>query len=152
MIAILSDIHANLEALEAVLNDVAKFPVEAIYCLGDLVGYGPDPIPCLQAAMEWDLVLLGNHDVAALNPGNDLDGWSALAAKNSVLRARAQLQQHPRGAELSVFFWALRSQFSSRGNLFLHGSPRHPIHEYVFPEDIHNDKKMNALMSCFEKV
>ena len=152
MIAILSDIHANLEALEAVLADIAQFNIEAIYCLGDLVGYGPDPIPCLQAAMAWDLVLLGNHDIAALDTGNDLDGWGALAAKNSVIRARAQLQRHPLGAELSVFLWGLNSKFSDGGNLFVHGSPRHPVHEYVNAEDIYIDRKMEDLMSRFERI
>ena len=153
MIAILSDIHANLEALQAVLEDISKFPtVEAIYCLGDLVGYGPDPIPCVQMATQWDVVLVGNHDLAAVDPGNDLDGWGALAARTSVLGARAQLQQHSLGPELSVFLWGLRSEHTSGGNLFVHGSPRHPVHEYVNPEDIYNDKKMNAVMSRFENL
>jgi predicted phosphodiesterase len=65
MLAIVSDIHANLEALQAVLADIAQHPVEAIYCLGDTVGYGPNPRECLDVVMQWPLVLLGNFDLAA---------------------------------------------------------------------------------------
>ena len=53
MKALLSDIHGNLEALHAVLEDVSRHPVEAVYCLGDVVGYGPDPRGCLDLAMSW---------------------------------------------------------------------------------------------------
>ena len=62
----LSDTHANLEALEAVLADIAGRGVQAFYCLGDSLGYAPDPLPCLDRVMRMDLPLLGNHDAAVL--------------------------------------------------------------------------------------
>jgi len=65
MFAVLSDIHSNLEALTAVLDDVKKRGVKTIYCLGDVVGYGPNPRECLDLMIEktkW--CVLGNHDYA----------------------------------------------------------------------------------------
>jgi predicted phosphodiesterase len=62
MKAIISDIHGNLEALQAVLKDADLHGAEKIYCLGDLVGYGPNPRECVDLAMPWKVVLLGNHD------------------------------------------------------------------------------------------
>lgn len=150
MIAILSDIHANLEALEAVLADIERFPVEAIYCLGDIVGYGPDPIPCLQYAMKWPVVLLGNHEAAAR--GFDALEYGSPVWANSILRTRAQIRQHAQGADFTVFLWQLRSRFEQPGRLFVHGTPREPTNEYIFPEDIYNDKKMAVLTSLFDGI
>ena len=65
MIAIISDIHGNLEALQAVLADIKRHRATEIICLGDLIGYGPDPVPCVERAMEWSVCLLGNHEMFA---------------------------------------------------------------------------------------
>ncbi len=62
--AILSDIHGNLEALNAVLADIKSQDISQIYCLGDVIGYGPNPLDCLDLAMKFDVCLLGNHDQA----------------------------------------------------------------------------------------
>ena len=65
MFAVISDIHSNLEALTAVLADIKKRGIKLIYCLGDVVGYGPDPKPCLDLVIEktkW--CVMGNHDYA----------------------------------------------------------------------------------------
>ena len=61
-LAILSDIHGNLEALTAVLADIADRGIETIYCLGDVIGYGPNPRECMDLASKFHLCLLGNHD------------------------------------------------------------------------------------------
>ena len=66
MFAIISDIHSNLEALQAVLADIDSRGIKRIVCLGDVIGYGPNPAECIERAMEWDLTVLGNHDQAAL--------------------------------------------------------------------------------------
>ena len=65
MFAILSDIHSNLEALNAVLKDIKKRGIKTVYCLGDVIGYGPNPRECLDLIIEktqW--CVLGNHDFA----------------------------------------------------------------------------------------
>lgn len=61
--AIFSDVHANIDALEAVLADIEQFPVKGIFCLGDTVGYGPEPAVCVQRVMDTcAITVLGNHE------------------------------------------------------------------------------------------
>jgi predicted phosphodiesterase len=65
MFAVISDIHSNIEALTTVLGDIEKRQINTIYCLGDVVGYGPNPKECLDLIIErtkW--CVLGNHDYA----------------------------------------------------------------------------------------
>jgi len=67
MFAVISDIHSNLEALTTVLTDIEKRGIKIIYCLGDVIGYGPNPQECLDLIIErtkW--CVLGNHDYATL--------------------------------------------------------------------------------------
>ncbi|MCA9055952.1 MAG: metallophosphoesterase, partial [Planctomycetaceae bacterium] len=67
MKAIISDIHGNLEALDAVLADIRTHNVDEIYCLGDIIGYGPNPRECIDLVMEnCKITIIGNHDQAAL--------------------------------------------------------------------------------------
>lgn len=61
--ALISDIHGNIDALEAVLEDMKKFPVRAVLCLGDIIGYGPEPAACLDKVMDLCVVtVMGNHE------------------------------------------------------------------------------------------
>lgn len=84
-VAFISDIHANLEALDAVLQDIDRIKVDGIYCLGDLVGYGPDPLECLKKIKQLKLsgkllrMVCGNHDYAVAE--QDLDQFSSAARK-----------------------------------------------------------------------
>jgi predicted phosphodiesterase len=64
--AIISDIHANLEAFEAVLADIERQGVTDIACLGDFVGYGPNPKECIDLAFGFDIALIGNHELALM--------------------------------------------------------------------------------------
>src|SRR5260370_41511441 len=97
MWAILSDIHSNLEALQAVLADVdAQAPVERVLCLGDTVGYGPNPLECLDLVRRrCDVALLGNHDQAGLF---DPEDFGAPAAE-AVGRTRHVLEKADPAAE-----------------------------------------------------
>ena len=75
--ALISDIHGNLEALQAVLSDIASQNVDEILCLGDIVGYGPNPCECLDLVMKKTaLTIMGNHDQAALF---DPEGFNPVA-------------------------------------------------------------------------
>ncbi len=65
-LAIISDIHANLAAFEAVVADIEQQGVDEIYRLGDIIGYGPDPRDCLELAQGFPVNLLGNHEEAVL--------------------------------------------------------------------------------------
>lgn len=142
MWAAISDIHGNLEALEAVLADLAKHAVSRIYCLGDVLGYGPNPVECLEHATKWNMVLLGNHDQAAMfNP----DGFGA-NAERAILWTRGVLESS--GRDDLWDFLAARPRSHKEGEfLFVHGTPRNTLNEYLFPEDVHNDRKMKQIGS-----
>jgi diadenosine tetraphosphatase ApaH/serine/threonine PP2A family protein phosphatase len=158
MLAVLSDIHGNLEALRAVLEDARRNGVEAVYCLGDLVGYGPNPRECVDLAMRWCVVLLGNFDQAARSDPAALSP-TAVAATRSLVWSRAQLDApvpYAQAARDRLAFLANRPESHREGDsLFVHGSPRNPLHEYVYPEDIHNQRKMDRIFRlvgryCFQ--
>src|SRR6516225_1320981 len=86
--AIVSDIHGNLEALQAVLADIENHQAEAIYCLGDVVGYGPNPRECVDLIMQCQIVLLGNHDQGAMF---DPEGFNP-PAERAIFWTRSQLE------------------------------------------------------------
>ena len=161
--AIVSDIHGNLEALDAVLADIARRDITEIYCLGDVVGYGPSPRDCLDRMMNATVCLLGNHDQGALF---DPEGFSS-SAERAIFWTRSQFEQpiDPQRPddkalqELQLRRWEFlcqRPRAVRQGSfLFVHGSPRNPLTEYVFPEDIYNRRKMERLFSlvpqyCFQ--
>ena len=149
MIAILSDIHGNLEALDAVLADVKQRGVAAIYCLGDTTGYGPDSVECLRRIRDSAVVLRGNHDEAVVT--GEPDGFSE-SARRSVLFARSQFSTAPDGrrllAELAGRSPIVRDNFA----VYVHGSPRNPLYEYLFPEDVYNKAKLFTIGNRFETI
>lgn len=121
---IITDIHGNLPALQAVLEDAGK--VDAVWCLGDVVGYGPYPNECVQLIrLQPNLVcLLGNHDAASVGM-LDVDTFNPEARLSvnwtqSVLSADNQLYLRQRPLTQVVDNVTL-----------VHGSPRHPIYEYL---------------------
>lgn len=120
---ILSDIHANLLALRTVIQDAGDF--DAIWCLGDIVGYGPDPNDCVSLLREHELVCLaGNHDWAALNK---LD----LATFNADARMAATWTQRMLTQETRDFLLSLPSYLVKGAFTLAHGSPRQPVWEYI---------------------
>ena len=133
LIAVVSDIHGNWEALQAVLRDMAAFSPGRIYNLGDTVGYGPAPRACVQWARERCRVsLLGNHDAAAA-------GLLDLRWFNPV--AREALEWTARQLSTDERLWlATRPQLHRIEEpgclrvLLAHGTPREPVTEYVEPE------------------
>ncbi len=121
---IISDIHANLTALEAVLGDAGQF--DAVWCLGDLVGYGPDPNECIERIAQLPNLqcIIGNHDAAAVGK-IEVDAFNPEARK-TVLWTRERLT--PANQEYL-------NNLPERVNLELitlvHGSPYRPIWEYL---------------------
>ncbi len=123
-ILVISDIHANLLALEAVLRDAGNF--DAVWFLGDLVGYGPDPNECIALVRELPNLtrLLGNHDAAVMGM-IDADAFNA-EARVSVEWTRKRIT--PDNAR---FLKACTPKTSVHGVTLAHGSPRTPIWEYL---------------------
>jgi diadenosine tetraphosphatase ApaH/serine/threonine PP2A family protein phosphatase len=124
-VAIVSDIHANLHALEAVLESISQDAPDEIWCLGDLVGYGPRPNRCCALMAERaDHCLIGNHDLAALGR-LDLEEFSPDAAASAAWTAKA-LEKGPR-----AFLEQLEPKGERQGVGLFHASPRDPVWEYV---------------------
>ena len=151
MKAIISDIHSTLEALQAVLADIQTHNVTEIYCLGDVVGYGPNPRECVDLVMKCRLVLLGNHDQGAMF---DPDGFNQ-PAERAIFWTRDQLEAPSENRPLKERRWEFLAerprQVREDGMLFVHGSARNPLNEYVFPEDIYNQRKMERIFALVER-
>lgn len=149
--ALISDIHGNLEALEAVLKDIGTVSVDEIYCLGDIIGYGPNPCECLDLVMNrCKATILGNHDQAALF---DPDGFNPMALQ-AIYWTRDQLDNGG-GMPIAVnkrwdFLGELPRQIDEGEFMFVHGSPRDPTNEYVFPEYVFDQRKMEILFGKVE--
>ena len=125
-VAVISDIHGNLHALEAVLAEIAREQPDALWCLGDHVGYGPRPNECCESVRaRADLSLAGNHDLLALgktvleydfNPdAADAGRWTRSVLDTESIRYLDGLEPSARTAEAELF----------------HASPRDPVWEYV---------------------
>jgi diadenosine tetraphosphatase ApaH/serine/threonine PP2A family protein phosphatase len=128
-VAVISDIHGNAPALDAVLADVDVQAPDAIWCLGDLVGYGAQPNECVRTVRERaDVCLLGNHDLSVLGR-LDLDDFTHDAA------AAARWTQSVLGPEERAFLDSLEPQSSQPGAELFHASARDPVWEYVLTED-----------------
>jgi predicted phosphodiesterase len=129
-IAVVSDIHANLHALEAVLADIDRESVDELWCLGDLVGYGPRPNECVDLARARAAVsLCGNHDLAVL--GTIDIGEFAGDAATAALWTRGVL-----GDEQRAWLVDLEPTGRRDGVELFHGSPRNPVWDYVLSEEI----------------
>ncbi len=154
MRAIISDIHGNLEALEAVLEDIQAQGIEKIYCLGDVIGYGPNPQECIDLVIEEaEVTILGNHDQATLF---DPEGFNA-GAERAIFWTRKQLEtgNSANNERRWEFLGELPRIRREESLMFVHGSARNPLNEYVFPEDVFNQRKMERIFSlvgnyCFQ--
>lgn len=125
-IAILSDIHGNLEALEAVLSDLQMQQVDQVVCLGDLVGYGPDPEAVVRRVGELGYVsILGNHE-AALFSRKDRT-WMNFQARENNISTQQLLSQ----ASLDYCTTLPRSAVLAGGR-FVHGCPPESVLKYLY--------------------
>jgi predicted phosphodiesterase len=124
LILIISDIHANLTALEAVLDEAGE--VDAAWCLGDLVGYGPDPNECVSRVRTLPNLecIIGNHDAAALKQ-IDTDTF------NPEARSAIQWTQKTLTKGNLAFLSNLPEIINLENVTLTHGSPRHPVWEYL---------------------
>jgi diadenosine tetraphosphatase ApaH/serine/threonine PP2A family protein phosphatase len=131
-VAVISDVHANLYALEAVLGEIDREPPDAVWCLGDTVGYGPRPNECCDLVRERaDRVLIGNHDLVALGSADvALDEFNPEAAAASIWTSE-QLSEQSRS-----FLEDLEPTAEIDGVQLFHGSPRDPVWEYVLTEEV----------------
>jgi predicted phosphodiesterase len=128
-LAIVSDIHSNLPALEAVLADVQGAGPDQLWCLGDVVGYGANPDECASLVAErCDLCLVGNHDLAVLGELDDSSFSPAAAAAVRWTRETAR-------PETMDFLLGLEPAEEGHEVALYHASPRDPVWEYVLWPD-----------------
>lgn len=148
--AIIACIHGNRDALAAVLEDIRARGIQRIVCLGDIVGFGPDPIECLEMVQRSCFVVLrGDHDEAIIS---GRQGFIAKTAR-SLEWTREQIEAHPQGEALLEFL-ATKSvtEYGNAGIAFYHGSPR-SLHEYLFPSDVRRyPRKLRTAFALVDKV
>jgi len=152
--AIFSDIHSNIEALTSVIKDAEEHGVERFVCLGDVIGYGPCPTDCVDVARSrFDFTLLGNHEEAVL--------FGAIGfnpkAKAAVDWTRAQLHRDDQGAEVRNERWQFLGELplhvaADNDVLYVHGSPRDPTREYIFPTDVLNPEKLHGVFTHVDRL
>jgi predicted phosphodiesterase len=128
-LAVISDIHSNLPALEAVLASIDEREMEQIWCLGDLVGYGAQPDACTALARErCEVCLVGNHDLAVL-------GALDISAFSETAKAAVEWTREVADGSTIEFLEGLGPALSHEGFGLFHASPRDPIWEYVLSVD-----------------
>src|SRR4051812_24696804 len=129
-VAVISDIHGNLHALEAVLADIDRQAPDEIWCLGDVVGYGPRPNECVALARERASVsLCGNHDLAVIGT-LDVADFSGDAA------AAVRWTQGVLDTDARDWLASLLPSAARPGADLYHGSPRDPVWDYVLSEEV----------------
>ena len=128
-VAVVSDIHSNLHALEAILAAIESEAPDELWCLGDLVGYGPRPNECCAAIAERaDVCLAGNHDLAVRGT-IDLEEFGGEAA------VAARWTRDVLGSEAQALLDRLEPEGTAHGVALYHGSARDPIWEYVLSDE-----------------
>jgi diadenosine tetraphosphatase ApaH/serine/threonine PP2A family protein phosphatase len=128
-IAVISDVHANAHALEAVLQEIDAAGVDAVWCLGDTVGYGPRPNDCCaQVEQRADLCLVGNHDLVVL-------GELTVSDFNDEAAAAALWTSQVLTHSSRSFLERLKPLAEADGVDLFHASARDPVWEYVLTEE-----------------
>jgi len=135
-LAIISDVHGNATAFEAVLNDIADRGIPTVVNLGDVIGYGPEPEHCLDLARDRCAYnLCGNHEYAVMHGA---EGFNPVA-RGAVEFVRERLSPEDEDDQVRqgrwTFLQSLPSRYEQNGFLACHGSPRHHVMEYVLPSD-----------------
>jgi len=150
MFAILSDIHSNLEALTVVLADIQKRGIKTIYCLGDVIGYGPNPKECLDLIIDkakWCVPFPSSEVSKGARRGGGEEEkrhsdrrWSFLG--NLPMRQSLQTPVPSRENKTGEKNTAIMD--------FVHASPRRPVNEYIFPDDVYTNPAKVRLL--FERI
>lgn len=151
--AIVSDIHSNITALEAVLADIESQGVKTIYCLGDVIGYGPHPKECADLIIKHcDKIICGNHDEALTLGGIGFNGrakraieWTAEQLKPGFFSGMSARRRWDKLTNLEL-------KFEIEDDMFVHGSPRDCTTEYILPSDASFGltSKLDEIFSMFK--
>lgn len=154
-VAIISDIHANLEALEVVLKDIKRQKITEIICLGDIIGFGPNPVECVQLVLErCQIVLKGDHE--------EFFEQTPLIANEYALKNHKWIHNQFKDSyflfskkkkKLKDFLKNLPLMYNEQNILFVHGSPREPTMEWILKSDCEaHSEKLNEIFSLVERL
>ena len=148
--AVISDIHSNYEALTAVLADIDQRGVKDIFCLGDIVGYGASPRETLDLVMDRCVVAIcGNHDHATFYEPFNFN----VGAERACYWTRRMFEEEPDKARRDrrwECLGRLQVKHEARGMLMVHASPRRPVNEYPFAEDVYTNP--NNILANFDRL
>ncbi|MEO0481701.1 MAG: metallophosphoesterase family protein [Planctomycetota bacterium] len=150
MIAFVSDIHSNTEALSVVFEAIDQLGVDRVLCLGDVIGYGPEPRATLRMVIDrCELSLRGNHEEGCMNYASDFNE----KALRAIEWTRQELNRKDQPRQENFEFWnyldAMKIDYRENEVLLAHGSPRDPIREYIIPRDAQDAAKMKGCFDLF---
>jgi predicted phosphodiesterase len=153
-VAIISDLHSNREALEAVFAHIRSQGISTLYCLGDVVGYGPEPEFCVDLVRgHAKMCLMGNHDEALFHDASDFNPHARLAIEYTREKMRPSWYSSSEKKGRWKWLQELPLVHKEGRFTFVHGSPRDPVREYVLSTDgFLNPSKLSAIFDSFEDV
>jgi diadenosine tetraphosphatase ApaH/serine/threonine PP2A family protein phosphatase len=143
MIAFISDIHSNMEALNTCLDEIQALGADRIVCLGDVIGYGPEPREALLKVMAvCEFSLLGNHEEGCMFYAPDFNP----RARAAIEWTKDQLNRRDKPREENMRMWKylgeMKKVHREDSMLLVHGSPKDPVKEYIVPRDAGDREKM----------
>lgn len=151
-IALISDLHSNIEAIDMVLKDIESQGIKDVYCLGDFIGYGPNPREAILRASNFKVCLRGNHEDAVLFNAADFNE----KAKRAVEWTKNQLSSREYDRKDNYILWdfldRLLEKHPEGDTLYIHASPRFPTREYVLPRDVSDKEKMDDIFSRLDRL
>lgn len=153
-VAVISDLHANREATDAVFAHIRAQGIGDLVCLGDVVGYGPDPEHCVDLVRgHAEVCLMGNHDEALFLDASDFNPH----ARRAIEWTRERLKPRWWSSSESKGRWRWLAELPLKHTvgryMLVHGSPRDPVREYVLSTDgFLNPGKLRAIFDSFEGV
>jgi predicted phosphodiesterase len=152
MIALLADIHANYEALTKALDHLESRGVRRLVCLGDIIGYGPDPRECLKLLYRSEVAILGNHEEAVMFYGEDFNPKARASLEWTKEQLNSTEFDRTENYDMWNFLGTMQQVVEDEDVMYTHGSPRVPTREYVVPNDIRNRDKMAGIFDLMKRV
>lgn len=128
-LALISDIHGNLEALNSVLREIKKRKIKNIYCLGDIIDYGANSNECVEVIRKNKIpAIMGNHDFTAVTL-EGIEWFNTIAQKSCRITNKLLSERNKK------FLLNLPKKIEIRNMFLAHGSPKDYLHEYIYPEE-----------------
>lgn len=153
-IALVSDLHSNKEAADAVFAHIRGQGIQTMICLGDIVGYGPDPEHCVDLVRgHAEVCVMGNHDEALFHDAADFNPHARLAIDWTRDKLRPRWWSSSETKSRWKWMRELPHEHRIDRFIFVHGSTRDPVREYVLSTDgFLNPSKLRAIFDSFEGV